>query len=257
MIKQVFTLFFLTFVLLSCNVTFPKETLEQDTKNFIKKEANIDSSVYVYGTTMYLDVVFDDLTTNDRKKIEDFYKTMQDVVSAVVRVPLSSDKDIKIVVISAFDSQYKVLLRIFENIDDIKKYSHGYISRTDYSERYLTEFETEEFARQVVENKYDISLEEYIARLTAFKVNSSGLTRQVLSGLGRNLDLRFSNYAVDTVFFKVKNIQDGEVITSIKEILKEELIKILQKYKISSVKSVVLLDEKNNIIFNINSLSTL
>ena len=49
------------FVLVSCNVTFPKETLEQDTKDFIKKEANIDSNVYVYGTTMYLDVVFDDL----------------------------------------------------------------------------------------------------------------------------------------------------------------------------------------------------
>jgi len=252
MIKQIFILLLFVVVLVSCNVTFPKETLEQDTKNFIKKEANIDSSVYIYGTTMYLDVVFDDLATNDSSKVAEFYKTIQEVVSSIVRVPLSSDKDIKIVVVSAFDKEYKVLLRIFENIDDIKKYSYHYISRTDYSERQLMEFESEETAKQIVENKYDISLEEYVSRLSVSRVNNSSLVKQILSKLEQNFDLRFYNYVLDTIYFKAKNIQDSKIVILIEKMLENELVKNLQKYKIFSVKSAILLDEENNIVFNIN-----
>ena len=247
-IKQVFALLLLIFILQSCDVTFPKETLIEDTQAFIKKETNVDTSVSVYGTTLYLDVVFEDLTTNDSNKIIDIYKKLQDIVSAITRVPLSSNKDINIVVISAFDSQYKVLLRIFVNIDDIKKVSHSYISRTDYFERQLMEFETEELAKQAIENKYDISLEEYIARLS--------ISRTTNSSLGEKPNLRFSNYTIDTLFFKAKNIQDAKTIMSIKETLKQELVKNLQKYKIYSIKKATVLDEKNNIIFTIN-LSTL
>ena len=177
-IKQVFALLLLIFILQSCDVTFPKETLIEDTQAFIKKETQVDTSVYVYGTTLYLDVVFEDLTTNDSNKIIDIYKKLQDIVSAITRVPLSSNKDINIVVISAFDSQYKVLLRIFVNIDDIKKVSHSYISRTDYFERQLMEFETEELAKQAIENKYDISLEEYIARLSISRTTNSSLGKK-------------------------------------------------------------------------------
>ena len=202
----------------------------------------------MYGTTLYLDVVFEDLTTNDSNKVIDIYKKLQDIVSAITRVPLSSNKDINIVVISAFDSQYKVLLRIFVNIDDIKKVSHSYISRTDYFERQLMEFETEELAKQAIENKYDISLEEYSARLS--------ISRTTNSSLGEKPNLRFSNYTIDTLFFKAKNIQDAKTIMSIKETLKQELVRNLQKYKIYSIKKATVLDEKNNIIFTIN-LSTL
>ena len=142
-IKQIFALLLFIFILQSCDVTFPKETLIEDAQAFIKKETKVDTSVSVYGATLYLDVVFEDLTTNDSNKVIDIYKKIQDIVSAITRVPLSSNKDINIVVISAFDSQYKVLLRIFVNIDDIKKVSHSYISKTDYFERQLMEFETE------------------------------------------------------------------------------------------------------------------
>ena len=164
-IKQIFALLLFIFILQSCDVTFPKETLIEDAQAFIKKETKVDTSVSVYGTTLYLDVVFEDLTTNDSNKVIDIYKKIQDIISAITRVPLSSNKDINIVVISAFDSQYKVLLRIFVNIDDIKKVSHSYISRTDYFERQLMEFETEELAKQAIENKYNISLEEYYSFL--------------------------------------------------------------------------------------------
>lgn len=243
-IKQFFALLLLIFILQSCNVTFPKETLIEDTQAFIKKETKVDTSVSVYGTTLYLDAIFEDLITNDSNKVIDTYKKIQDIVSAITRVPLSSNKDINIIVISAFDSQYKVLLRIFVNIDDVKKVSHSYISRTDYFERQLIEFETEEFAKQAIENKYDISLVEYIARLS--------ISRATKSGLGEKPDLRFSNYNVDTLFFKTKNIQDDKTVMQIKEILKQELVNNLQKYKIYSVKKATVLDEKNDIMFDIN-----
>ena len=61
-IKQVFALLLLIFILQSCDVTFPKETLIEDTQAFIKKETNVDTSVSVYGTTLYLDVVFEHIS---------------------------------------------------------------------------------------------------------------------------------------------------------------------------------------------------
>ena len=60
MLKKIVCLLFSIFVLSSCNVSFPKETLEQDAVKLIKEETQKDTSVYRYGSTLYLDVCFDD-----------------------------------------------------------------------------------------------------------------------------------------------------------------------------------------------------
>ena len=98
MLKKIVCLLFSIFVLSSCNVSFPKETLEQDAVKLIKEETQKDTSIYRYGSTLYLDVCFDDLVTNDAQKISAIYDTLQKIVSTIVRIPLSSDADIKIVV---------------------------------------------------------------------------------------------------------------------------------------------------------------
>ena len=252
MLKKIVCLLFSIFVLSSCNVSFPKETLEQDAVKLIKEETQKDTSVYRYGSTLYLDVCFDDLVTNDAQKISAIYDTLQKIVSTIVRIPLSSDADIKIVVISAFDPNYQTLLRLFENIDDIKRYSNQYISREDYSERQLMELEGPDRTKDIVENKYDITEEEYVARLIIAQLNNGARTNPFLAKLVQALELRFSHIEDNNFYFTVsKNIDNAEVKKILKIMLETEVVKDIQKYKLFSVKSAILRDEENNIIFSI------
>lgn len=239
------------FVLASCNVSFPDETLEQDAVKLIKEETQQDTSVYRFGSTLYLDVCFDDLATNDRKKVNEIYNVLQKIVSNIVRIPLSSDANIDFVIVSAFDADYKTLLRLFENVDDIKKYSHQYISREDFSERQIMEFEGPDRAREVVENKYDITIEEYVARLVVSQLNNFARTNPFLSTFLQILDLRFSHVDEKTFYFSSKKIENKKTIEILKNMLKEETVKDIQKYKLFSIKSAILLDEEKNVIMNI------
>lgn len=239
------------FVLSSCNVSFPDETLEQDAVKLIKEETQQDTSVYRFGSTLYLDVCFDDLATNDRKKINEIYNVLQKIVSNIVRIPLSSDANIDFVIVSAFDADYKTLLRLFENVDDIKKYSHQYISREDFSERQIMEFEGPDRAREIVENKYDITIEEYVARLVVSQLNNFARTNPFLSTFLQILDLRFSHVDEKNFYFSSKKIENKKTIEILKNMLKAETVKDIQKYKLFSIKSAILLDEEKNVIMNI------
>ena len=71
------------FVFTACNVSFPKETIEQDSVNLIKKETQADTKAYVRGSTLYLDVCFEDLVSNDQQKISKLYETLQKWVSRI------------------------------------------------------------------------------------------------------------------------------------------------------------------------------
>ncbi|MBR3628662.1 MAG: hypothetical protein IKN42_07490 [Elusimicrobia bacterium] len=253
MFKFLLCSLFAIFVFTSCNVSFPKETLEQDAVNLIKKETQVDTKAYVRGATLYLDVCFEDLVSNDQQKISKMYETLQKVVSNIVRVPLSSDAKIDYVVISAFDPNYQTLLRLVENIDDIKLYSHQLISREDYSERQLMEFEGPLNVKDIVNNKYDISKEEYVARLIGSQLNLSSRNNPLVSKLIQLLELKFSHIEDDKMFFKLKRTMDNDkVINLLKELFENEVNKNIQKYKLFSIKSAILLDEKKNTIFNVS-----
>lgn len=240
------------FVLVSCDVSFPKETLEKDAVELIKKETQIDTEVYRQGSTLYLDVCFEDLVTNDQQKINKVYETLQKIVSNIVRVPLSSDAEIDYVVITAFDPNYQTLLRLVENIDDIKLYSHQLISREDYSERQLMEFEGPQNVKDIVDNKQDISKEEYVARLIVSQLNLSSRNNPLVSKLIQFLQLKFSHIENDKMFFKFKNnVDNDKVLDLLEEIFEKEFTKNIQKYKLFSIKSAILLDEEKNTVFSI------
>lgn len=252
MLKKIVCFLLPIFVLTACNVSFPSETLEQDAVKFIKKETNKDTSVYKYGSTLYLDACFEDLVTNDKQKISEIYATLQKIVSNIVRVPLSSDANIDFVIVSAFDPEYKTLLRLFENIDDIKKYSHQHISREDFSERQIMEFEGPDRAKEIVENKYDITKEEYVARLIVSQLNNGAKANPFLSTLIQILGIRYYNVEGDSFYFMSKQIDNKKTKNILKEMLEQEAVKDIKKYKLFSIKSAILLDEEKNIIFSIS-----
>jgi len=252
MFKKILCFLFSIFILSSCNVSFPKETLEQDAVKLIKEETQKDVSVHKIGSTLYLDACFDDLVTDDSEKISEVYSVLQKIVSTIIRIPLSSDADIKFVVVSAFDSQYQTLLRLFENIDDIKKYSHQYISREDFSERQIMELEGPDRAKEIVENKYDVTEEEFVARLIVSQLNNMARINPFLAKLIQVLELRFLSVEKNVFYFVTpKNIDNDQLKILLEKLLEKEVVKNIQKYKLFSVKSAILKDRENNIILNI------
>ena len=252
MLKKILCFLFSILMLSSCNVTFPKETLEQDAVKLIKEETQKDVSVHKYGSTLYLDVCFDDLVSDDSEEIAGVYKVLQKIVSTVVRIPLSSDADIKYVIVSAFDPKYQTLLRLFENVDDIKKYSHQYISREDYSERQLMEIEGPERAKDIVENKYPITEEEFVARLVISQLNNLSRINPFLSALIQALELRFLSVEGNSFCFVTpKKIDNDQLKILLEKLLEKEVVKNIQKYKLFFIKSAILKDEENNIILTI------
>lgn len=234
-------------ILSSCNVSYPKETLQEDTVNLIKKETGIDSSVQLKGTTMYLDVVLDELATQNSEEIKDVYKTLQKIVSTVVRVPISSDADIKIVVVSAFDSEYKILLRLFENIEDIKLYSHQLISRTDYEQRQLMEIIGPVAAKKTVANKHEISPEEFVSRLSVSQLGMSAKNNPFLAAIISKLDLQYLVYSDGTVFLLMNSVDNTTVAELLKKNITDEFEKNIKKYKTFDIKSVILYDKTGKI----------
>lgn len=231
----------------SCNVSFPKETLQKDTADLIKQEAGVDVSVQLFGTTMYLDVVLDDIASEKTEEVKDVYKILQKVVSSVVRVSLSSDADIKLVVVSAFDSEYKVLLRLFENIDDIKLYYNHLISRTDYEQRQLMEIIGPSTAQKTIENKYEISMEEFVGRLSVSQVGLSARNNPFLAAIISKLDLQYLFYRDGYVFMLMNSIDNTTVAELLKKTITDELEKNIKKYKTFDIKSAIIYDKKGQI----------
>ncbi len=242
-IKILYLLLFLSVFLFSCGVSYPKETLQQDAVKLIKKETGIETSVKLYGTTMYLDVLMDELATQNSEELKNVYKTLQKIVSTIVRVPISSDADIKIVVVSAFDGKYNVLLRLFENIDDIKLYSHQLISRTDYEQRQLMEIVGPGAAEKTVENKHEITDEEFVSRLSVSQLGLSAKNNPFLAAIISKLDLQYLLYKDGTVFVLMNSVDNSTVVELLKKNIKDEFEKNIKKYKTFDIKSAILYDK--------------
>lgn len=156
----------------SCGVTYKKENLTQDLEKLVEKEAGQKSKACIADKTLYLDMQVDGL--NSPAKREVFDKALRKVRIAgldISRVVLSSDSDIKFMVVTAYDPTYNFFLRLVQNVDDIKKHFYMRISKSDYESRILLEI----FGNSVISiirDKHDISQEEFVGRLIASKLNA-------------------------------------------------------------------------------------
>jgi hypothetical protein len=163
----------------SCGVTYKKESLTQDLEKLVEKEAGQKSKACIVGKTLYLDMQVDGLNSPSDREV--FDKALHKVrVSGldISRVVLSSDSDIKFMVVTAYDSKYTFLLRLVQNVDDIKKYFYMRISKADYESRSLVEIFGYSVIK-IVADKHDISQEEFVGRLITSKVNALSVSGRV------------------------------------------------------------------------------
>lgn len=238
-------------LLSSCGPTYPKENLINEIKQLVYKESGRICEVYQIDSTVFLDMPMDELTSTNNETIGKAIKSLQNAVFAITRVALSSDADVKILVISAFDPNYQVLLRMFQNIDDVKAYFFQKISRGDYEKRQLIEFEGPNTTRETVLDKHHVTQEEYIARLIISQINMSAKTNPFLSALIPSLNLRYEKIDNGSIYISSRIVNPKGIDKVINSIIADKLNEYIKKYEIFSVKSAIILLDNKDIGFEI------
>lgn len=253
MFKKLVVLLFVAIFVCSCAPTYPKENLIEGIKELVLKETGRKCEVYKFDSTIYLDMEMDELISTKNEVVNEAIKALQNAVFAITRVSLSSDAEIKIMVISAFDPNYQVLLRMYQNIDDVKSYFYQRISRGDYEQRQLIEFEGPDTAKETILNKHYISEEEYISRLIVSQINMSARTNPFLSAAISALSLRYDKFDNGSIYISSKMTDAALVRKLLSKIIEEKLDEYIKKYKNFSLKSAIILLDNGNIAFEVTA----
>lgn len=249
--RLLFCFSFMTLFFISCTPTYPKEELIDDIKELVEKESGGQCDVHIFDDTVYLDMQMQGLISSDSKIVNKAVRSLQNAVFAVTRVALSSDADIKIMVISAHDPEYNVALRMLQNIDDVKSYFYQRISRGDYEQRQLLEIEGPDTARDSILNRHHITEEEYVGRLIVSQVNVLSRTNPFLGALISSLNLRYGYIDGGSIYFICNGISKTGTETTLKDMISEQIVKNLQKYELSSIKSAIILTSSGTVVFDI------
>jgi hypothetical protein len=231
-------------------VSYPKESIAGQLKELVKKECGAECETVITGRTLYLDMPLEGLTSKDQKIVNEAVKKMQTAVMAITRVTLSSDADIKYMVVNAFSSDKGVAFRIFQNIDDVKGYLYMRISRGDYESRSLFEIEGPETAAAVLEDKHDISDSEYVGRMIASQINMAARSNPFLGALISMMQLRYYDVKDDVLYMSALGSMDEKVKDFVRTMIVDETKEYEKKYDLD-FKSVKIIDQSGNIIFDI------
>ncbi|GHT44795.1 hypothetical protein AGMMS49936_00850 [Endomicrobiia bacterium] len=226
MSKSVACLLVAILLLNACDVSYPKETLAQSLEKLIQKECGQDSKAYIVGKTLYLDIELDDLISEELAEHK-----VDTAVSSAIRVVLSSDSGIQYTVTTVYHHGKNAALRIVLSIDDVKSYYYGRISRSDYyKSRNLLEISGPEFSEEMISDKHDITVGEYVGRLIVSQINMTPRTNPPFRALGPVLWLLYLGIENGNLILLVSDDANIGVIAVLKDILKEKLEGYSKKY---------------------------
>jgi hypothetical protein len=223
-------------LLSSCGPSYPKETLVNDIEQIVKKESGCDARVSFIKDTVYLDMPMNTIVSSENEVFSEAITALQNGVFAVTRIALSSDADIKIIVITAFDPEYTVSLRMIQNIEDVKSYFYQRISKSDYEQRQLIEIEGPDTARQSILDRHYVGQEEFVGRLIVSQLNMLGRTNPFLATVINSLNLKYGSIYNDSIIITAKGTYSLVSDTLIRKLITEELNKNIKKYKLLSNK---------------------
>lgn len=235
----------------SCGPTYPKETLTEDIEKVVKKESGCDAKVYIIKDTVYLDMPMDTVVSSKNEVFTEAINALQSGVFAITRIALSSDAVIKVIVITAFDPQYSVSLRMIQNIEDVKSYFYQRISKDDYEQRQLIEIEAPDTAKESIIDKHYISQEEFVGRLIVSQLNMLGRTNPFLATIINSLNLKYGYIDKDSIVITAKGTYSLTSDALIKKLVTEELSKNIKKYKLFTIKYVRILSKEGTVIVDV------
>jgi hypothetical protein len=218
----------IVFLFVSCGVTYKKGEISQDLQMLVKKECGLDSKAFVVGKTLYLDIIIDSLISDDTKVL----RTIKTVNLAVVRVVLSSDSNIEYMVVTVFDQNKVLAFRVVQNIEDIKSYFYMCISRSDYESRSLIELVGRSLAPIIINDKHDITKDEFVGRLIASQINMMARTNLFYGALIAVIQMHYIGIRDNELYLLVLGV-DSIDEPIIQDALQKNLKDCVNKYKVS------------------------
>jgi hypothetical protein len=220
-------LLIIVFFFSACSVTYPKNDIVQSLEKLVRKEYTQDSKVCLVGKTLYLDMELDEITSENDKTVSQAIHKIGLAVFAAGRVVLSSDSDIKYIVVTAYNSCKNFAFKIAYSIYDIKSYFCMCISRSDFDSRKLLEIEGSLTVANIIDDRYDIADQEYVGRLIASQINMLSKTAVILAQMPC---LRYVAVENGTLIFSVSEIVGGKNIYLLRHILLEKTKDYSKKY---------------------------
>jgi hypothetical protein len=211
----------------ACGVTYPKDNIVQSLEKLVKKECTQDSKAHLVGRTLYLDMELDEITSVDDKMVSQAIHKIGLAIFAAGRVVLSSNSDIKYIVVTAYNPHKNAAFKIAYSIRDIKNYFYMRISRSDFDSRKLLEIEGPLTAASMIEDRHDVADQEYVGRLIASQMNMLSGMDVILAQMPR---FQYVSVENGTLVFSVSEIVDGKNICLIKNILLEKTKDYSKKY---------------------------
>jgi hypothetical protein len=226
----VFILLFGAFLIGSCRVSYPKETIAQDLEELVKKETGKDVKSSVIGRTLYLDMPLEELTSQNQTVARHAMNKIQTASFDIARVVLSSDSEIKYMVAVIYDINKYICFRIIQNIEDIKSYMYMRISRDDYLSRNLLEIETLKEAERAISGREDISDTEFVGRLIVSNINSAARTNPFLGTMVSSFNLRFKGVKQGILLLSSSTLIEDGVKPLLEDFIQKEIQNYSRKY---------------------------
>jgi hypothetical protein len=240
----------------ACGVSYPKNDIVQSLEKLVKEEYTQDSKAYLIGRTLYLDMELDEITSANDKTVSQAIHKIGLAVFAAGRVVLSSDSNIKYIVVTAYNSYKNFAFKIVCSTYDIKSYFCMRISRSDFDSRKLLEIEESLAVANMIEDRYDIADQEYVGRLIASQINMLSKTDVTLAQMPC---LRYVAVENGAFIFSVSEIVDGKNIYLARNILFEKTKDYSKKYNMvfkgikiiaSSDEALLIKNKRRNIKFS-------
>jgi hypothetical protein len=186
--------------------------------------------------TLYLDVQIEELAhIEDAQSVARFQRKLRESCNCITRVALSSDSNIPFGVVTAYDPMHRFFIRIVSYLDDVKSLHYMRISNSDYESRILAEV-IDSSRSEFVQNKHDISIDEFVGRLIASRLNSS----QAVEITARYVDVKNK-----TLFLGLLHVYDETKIQLFEDFLRKQFRNYSKKYR-GVLDSVEVLDTEGN-----------
>lgn len=246
-LKVYFLFIFLILVISSCgnNVSYHKENLGKELEVLVKRENNINSKSYLVGKTLYLDIDISEDATQENKELDKAFAKVNEALSAMIRVVLSSDADIKFVIVQAYPKNKSVLIRIIESIEDFKSYYYMRISKDDFTSRNVIEIEGPARAAKIISDKRNIDINEFVGRMIVAQVLANARNNPIFSALIANSELKFVSVKNGTLLLSARAEIFSETRHALRLQLKKISLQYLPKYKNSNIKNIKVTGIKN------------
>jgi hypothetical protein len=233
--------------------SYPKEDLNKSLSELIFKETGVVPSVFIVGRTIYLDIEIDGLLSMDQAQLSEAFKKLQISASDIVRVVLSSDADIKFMVINAFSADKSLLLQLAQDIDDFKQYYYMNISQEDYQTRtILTTTLNSVYVEEILNDRHDWTLDEFVGQLIVANVGLAFMANPFLAEI--IVPYRPYFYKVENgVLFAKTKVDKMDVQTS--QLLRNSFyaqgLEFTKKYA-ANIKSIILAAYNGKVLFGVD-----